>query len=47
MGRMGVRLAKEVGERKKVPPVTFTPVSLLTAKNLDIIDRSRFIMSAK
>lgn len=47
MGRMGVRLAKDVVEGKKVPPVTYTPVFLITAENLDSIDRSGFIIPTK
>jgi len=47
MGRMGVRIAKDVVEGKKVPPITYTPITLLTADNLDTIDRSGFLIPAK
>jgi len=47
MGRLGVRLAKDVVEGKKVPPMTFAPIKLITAEDLDKIDRSGFQIPSK
>ena len=47
MGRLGVRLAKDVAEGKKVPPITFSPIKLITSEDLDKIDRSGFQIPSK
>jgi ABC-type sugar transport system substrate-binding protein len=47
MGRLGVRLSKDVAEGKKVPPMTFCPIKLITSEDLDKIDRSGFQIPSK
>jgi ABC-type sugar transport system substrate-binding protein len=47
MGRLGITLAKDVAEGKKVPPMTFSPIKLITSKDLDKIDRSGFQIPSK
>ena len=43
----GVRIAKDVAEGKKVPPVTFIPTITISKENLDTIDRSGFQIPTK
>jgi ribose transport system substrate-binding protein len=47
MGRTGVRIAKDVVQEKKVPPMTFAPIKLITAADLDTMDRSGFEIPSK
>ena len=47
MGRLGVRLAKDAAEGKKVPPMTFAPIKLITSGDLDKLDRSGFQIPSK
>jgi len=47
MGRLGVRLAKDAVEGKKVPAMTYAPIKLITAEDLDKVDRSGFEIPAK
>jgi ABC-type sugar transport system substrate-binding protein len=42
MGRLGIRTAKDVVDGKKVPPITYSPIFLITKENIDTIDRSGF-----
>lgn len=47
MGRMGIRTAKDVAEGKKVTPMTFVPIKLITGADLPGLDRSGFEIPAK
>ena len=42
MGRFGIRYAKDVIEGKKPPKMVYVPISLITAKEVDTVDRSGF-----
>ena len=42
MGRFGIRLGKDAVEGKSVPKITYAPISLITGKEVDTVDRSGF-----
>jgi ABC-type sugar transport system substrate-binding protein len=47
MGRMGIRIAKDVADGKKVSPLAFVPIKLITPSDLDTLDRSGFEIPSK
>jgi ABC-type sugar transport system substrate-binding protein len=47
MGRYGIRLGKDAVEGKSVPKMTYVPISLITGKEVDTVDRSGFQIPPK
>ena len=47
MGRFGIRLGKDAVEGKSLPKMTYVPISLITGKEVDTVDRSGFQIPSK
>jgi len=47
MGRFGIRLGKDAVEGKSLPKMTYVPISLITGKEVDTVDRSGFEIPSK